>query len=211
MTLVQDEPVTADDERLFLTYIQTNPINRQILALAPRLGIPDWWLTAGALFQTVWNVLDGRKPGAGIRDYDLFYFDKDTSFEAEDAVIRRARELFKDLGVEVEVRNEARVHLWYEEHFGVPALPFTSTTDAIDHFAAKTCCFAVTANENGRLRTYAPHGYDDLFGRKVVPNPVLAPGDVYLAKTNRWRAEWPSLTVLPWPAVKSEEGVIRAL
>ncbi|WP_311380490.1 nucleotidyltransferase family protein [Arthrobacter sp. ISL-69] len=193
--------MTSDDERLFLTYIQRNPINRQILQLAPALGVSDWWLTAGALFQTVWNVLDGRNPGAGIRDYDLFYFDEDTSYDAEDAVIHRARELFKDLDAEVEVRNEARVHLWYEEHFGVPAVPFTSTVDAIDHFAAKTCCFAVTADEHGGVTTYAPHGYDDLFGRNVVPNPVLAPRDVYLDKTKRWSTEWPSLNIQPWPAV----------
>lgn len=193
--------MTSNDERLFLTYIQRNPANQQILDLAPQLGVGDWWLTAGALFQTVWNVLDGREPGAGIRDYDLFYFDEDTSYEAEDAVIRRARRLFKDLGVDVEVRNEARVHLWYEEHFGVPAVPFTSTADAIDHFAAKTCCFAVTADGCGGLTTYAPHGYDDLFGRKVVPNPVLAPRDVYVTKTKRWSTEWPSLTIQPWPTV----------
>jgi hypothetical protein len=68
--------------------------------------------------------------------------------------------------------------------------------------AAKTGCFAVTTDDDGGLRTYAPHGYDDLFGRKVVPNPVLAPRDVYVTKTGRWSAEWPSLTVLPWPAVK---------
>lgn len=71
--LGQDEPATRHDERLFLAYIHRNPVNRQILQLAPRLGVGDWWLTAGALFQTVWNVLDGRDPGAGIRDYDLFY------------------------------------------------------------------------------------------------------------------------------------------
>ncbi|UKA63383.1 nucleotidyltransferase family protein [Arthrobacter sp. FW306-04-A] len=193
--------MTSDDERLFLSYVQRNPVNRKILQLAPCLGVGDWWLTAGALFQTVWNVMDARDPGAGIRDYDLFYFDKDTSYEAEDAVIRRAQILFTDLGAEVEVRNEARVHLWYKEHFGVPAEPFTSTADAIDHFAAKTCCFAVTADDNGSLTTYAPHGYDDLFGRKVVPNPILAPRDVYLTKTKRWSAEWPSLAVQPWPAV----------
>jgi hypothetical protein len=201
--LGHDGLVTTDAERLFLTYIQRNPINRQILQLAPALGVSDWWLTAGALFQTVWNVLDGRDPGAGIRDYDLFYFDADTSYEAEDAVIHRARELFKGLDAEVEVRNEARVHLWYEEHFGVPAVPFTSTSDAIDHFAAKTCCFAVAADEHGGVTTYAPHGYDDLFGRNVVPNPVLAPRDVYLTKTRRWSTEWPSLNIQPWPTVNA--------
>ena len=134
----QDDAVTIIDERHFLAYIHENPVNGQILQLAPLLGVHDWWLTAGALFQTVWNVLEGRDSRAGIKDYDLFYFDEDTSYEAENAVILRARELFRDLGVDVEVRNEARVHLWYEEHFGVPANPFTSTTDAVDHFAAKT-------------------------------------------------------------------------
>ncbi|MHA7305687.1 nucleotidyltransferase family protein [Arthrobacter sp. TMN-49] len=195
--------MTTNDEQLFLSYIQKNPINGQILQLAPLLDVSDWWLTAGALFQTVWNVLEGKDPLAGIRDYDLFYFDVDTSYEAENAVILRARELFKDLGVEVEVRNEARVHLWYEEHFGVPAIPFTSTTDAVDHFAAKTCCFAVTSDKAGNLATYAPHGYEDLFARKIVPNPVLAPQDVYETKTKRWSTQWPSLTVMPWPAGRS--------
>lgn len=195
----QDDAVTIIDERLFLAYIHENPVNGQILQLAPLLGVHDWWLTAGALFQTVWNVLEGRDSRAGIKDYDLFYFDEDTSYEAENAVILRARELFRDLGVDVEVRNEARVHLWYEEHFGVPANPFTSTTDAVDHFAAKTCCFAVTSDEAGSLTTYASHGYEDLFARKVVPNPVLAPQDVYEAKARRWSAEWPTLEVQPWP------------
>lgn len=200
--------MTTNDEQLFLAYIDKNPVNGQILNLAPLLGVSDWWLTAGALFQTVWNVLEGKNPRAGIRDYDLFYFDEDTSYEAENAVILRARELFKDLDVDVEVRNEARVHLWYEDHFGVPAIPFTSTADAIDHFAAKTCCFAVTSDRAGVLTTYAPHGYDDLFARKVVPNPVLAPQAVYETKTKRWSAEWPSLTVLPWPTARSFNEVL---
>lgn len=195
----QDDAVTTIDEQLFLAYVQKNPVNGRILQLAPRLGVPDWWLTAGALFQTVWNVLEGKDPRAGIKDYDLFYFDEDTSYEAENAVILRARELFKDLGVDVEVRNEARVHLWYEERFGVPASPFTSTTDAVDHFAAKTCCFAVTSNDAGVLTTYAPHGYVDLFARRVVPNSVLAPHEVYEAKARRWSTQWPTLEVLPWP------------
>ncbi|WP_345469269.1 nucleotidyltransferase family protein [Glutamicibacter ectropisis] len=191
--------MSANDEQLFLKYVQENPINKQILQLAPQLGVSDWWLTAGALFQTVWNVLEGKDPQNGIRDYDFFYFDEDTSYEAEDAVIRRAQELFKDIDAEIEVRNEARVHIWYEEHFGVPAIPFLSSTDAIDHFAAKTCCFAVTTGKNGKTRVYAPHGYEDLFARRIIPNPVLAPREVYEAKIKRWLSTWPSLRAEPWP------------
>ncbi|MDQ1047340.1 hypothetical protein QFZ76_005576 [Streptomyces sp. V4I2] len=33
----------------------------------------------------------------------------------------------------------------------------------------------------------------------VRPNPVLAPREVYKAKTRRWQEQWPELTVLPWP------------
>ncbi|MCD2099395.1 nucleotidyltransferase family protein [Rhodococcus rhodochrous] len=31
------------------------------------------------------------------------------------------------------------------------------------------------------------------------PNPVLAPREVYDVKARRWQAEWPRLTVVPWP------------
>lgn len=187
-----------DQRTRFLSCIEQNPINVAVLARSPDLGLPDWWLTAGALFQTVWNVLDGRDPRQGIADYDLFYFDpSDLSYEAEDVVIRRAAALFADLEATVEVRNEARVHLWYEQHFGVPAAPFTSSRDAIDHFASTTCCFGVRARSSGSSEVYAPHGYADLFAKRIRPNPLLAPPEVY-EKTRRWLTEWPDLVVDPW-------------
>jgi uncharacterized protein len=190
----------VDQRARFLDLVQRNPINAAILARGPALAVPDWWLTAGAVFQTVWNVLDGRDPRAGIADYDVFYFDaSDLSYEAEDAVIRRAESLFADLGVTVEVRNEARVHLWYEAHFGVPGVRFSSSRDAIDHFASTTCCFGVSRTADGELIDYSPHGYADLFAKHVRPNPRLAPRQVYEAKVRRWQQEWPSLVVDPWP------------
>jgi hypothetical protein len=185
----------------FLDLVQRNPMNVSILDRGPMLGVPDWWLTAGAVFQTVWNILDGRDPGAGIADYDVFYYDaSDLSYEAEDAVIRHAESLFADLGVTVEVRNEARVHLWYESRFGVPGVQFSSSRDAIDHFASTTCCFGVSRSMHGEVVDYAPHGYADLFAKRVRPNPRLAPREVYETKARRWRQEWPSLVVEPWPA-----------
>ena len=75
-------------EQRFLEIVLADPTVATVLDRAPALGLTDWWLTAGVLFQTVWNALTGRAPGAGIRDADFFYFDDDTSWEAEDAVIR---------------------------------------------------------------------------------------------------------------------------
>jgi hypothetical protein len=184
----------------FEAMIARNPTVVAILERMPALGAPDCWLAAGALFQTVWNCLTERDPAAGIRDYDLNYFDPaDLSWEAEDAVIRRAAELFGDLDAIVEVRNEARVHLWYEQRFGVPCPPLTRTTDAIDTFPNTSSCFAVRPGATG-LEVYAPHGFSDLFSLVARPNPVLAPRAVYERKTARWREQWPALRVLPWPA-----------
>ena len=135
---------------------------------------------------------------SGLRDADPFSFDPDTSWDAEDAVIRRGAELFGDLPVLVEIRNEARVHLWYADRFGTPAPPFRDCAYAIDAFAA-LCCYGVTVDADGRPRVYAPYGFDDLLRLVVCPNRRgPAPRHVYEAKAARWTSVWPELTVLPW-------------
>lgn len=190
-----DEQLVALEEVLSL-----NETLVEVLERAAGLATPDWYLTAGCLFQTVWNVATGRPPTHGIRDYDLFYFaPDDLSWEAEDRVIRAGAALFADLPVAVEIRNEARVHLWYEEKFGVPCPPNTSVESAVDSFAATTCCLAIRQEPDGRWRFYAPHGLSDVFNLVLRPNPALAPASVYRAKADRWRQLWPELTVLPWP------------
>ena len=187
------------DEAAFIATIRRNPVVVDVLERAGALDLPDWYLVSGCLFQTVWNVLSGHEPTRGIRDYDFFYFDDgDLSWEAEDAVIRRAADVFAGCGGALEVRNEARVHLWYEDHFGVPCPPYASTEAAIDSFAATACCVGVRLAA-GRHHVYAPHGFDDLAAFVLRPNAVLAPRSVYETKAARWRALWPELTVLPWP------------
>ena len=178
--------------------ILTNPVNRTILQRVPELDLPNWRLTAGCLFQTVWNEIGGFEPTYGIRDYDLFYFDGgDLSWEAEDEVIRRCAAALADVDAEVEVRNQARVHLWYEDRFGVRSEPFRSVEDGIRSFQVTGACVAVSTAASGP-RTYAPFGLNDVFGMVVRPNPLRGTRESYEAKTKRWAHTWPGLTVLPW-------------
>jgi len=101
-----------------------DPVNAALMARLPALALPQGFLTAGCLFQAAWNHTAGRPPGWGVKDYDVFYFDdSDLSWEAEDAVIRRVNEAVADLGATVEVKNQARVHLWYEQRFKAHSLP----------------------------------------------------------------------------------------
>jgi uncharacterized protein len=171
-----------------------------VLEKACLLGLPGWYLAAGALCQTVWNLVSGFTPDAGIRDYDLIYFDgADLSWDAEDAVIRAARGLFADLPADVEIRNQARVHLWYEDKFGRPCQPFDCTEAAIDTFPATATCVGVRSAADGHCSVYAPFGLSDMFSMVVRPNTTLCPQRVYEAKATRWKERWPALSVLPWP------------
>ncbi|GAB48791.1 hypothetical protein MOPEL_081_00050 [Mobilicoccus pelagius NBRC 104925] len=193
---------TSSLEARTIAAAAADPVCAAILDRMPHLGLSEWWLTAGAVFQNVWNAVEGHAPGYGIKDYDVFYFDDtDLSWEAEDAVIRRASDLFHDVPAQIELRNEARVHLWYEAKFGTPATPFTSATDAIDSFASTTCCVGLTrASADGPTGTqiYAPFGLDDVFAMHMRPNRRLAPQTVYDAKVTDYRRRWPSLTSDPW-------------
>src|SRR5512146_733285 len=145
----------------FLEAIRRNPFNRIILERLPALALPDCWLVSGALFQTVWNTRTSRRPDHGIKDYDIFYFDPDLSWEAEDAAIQRMNALFADLGIAMELRNQARVHLWYEQKFGMPYPTLTCATDGIDRFLMHNAQVGIHAIED-EAEVYAPRGFDDI-------------------------------------------------
>jgi hypothetical protein len=184
-------------EAEFVAAVLTNPVNATILARLPQLEVDDAWLVSGALFQTVWNSITGRAPTYGIRDYDVFYFDADVSWEAEDAIITRAERVFADVAAAIEIRNQARVHLWYEEKFGTPYPPLTRATDGIDRFLMH--CAQVGMRARGRdLDVYAPHGFDDVARMIVRPNRAenFQP-DRYREKAERWKSLWPEITILP--------------
>ena len=167
----------------------------------PALNLSAWYLGAGCVAQTIWNLAHGKAPSADILDYDLVYYDRDLSEEREDRVTREARELVADLHIELDVMNEARVHTWYPERFGYRIQPYQSTEDAIGTWP--TTATAIGVRPSGRqLEVSAPFGTDDLFNLVVRPNRVQITPAIYDAKVTRWIARWPSLVALPW-----EEGV----
>jgi hypothetical protein len=183
-------------ESEFIALALGNRTNAQILARLPSLGLADCWLVSGCLFQSVWNAMDGHPPERGIKDYDLFCFEPDTSWEAEDAAIKHANAAFADLGVLIELRNQARVHLWYAAKFGAPYPPLTRASDGIDRFLSRNCMVGIRPNGQG-FDVYAPHGFDDIAAMIVRPN--ITPNFQaarYFEKAARWQTLWPALTIL---------------
>ena len=163
------------------------------------IGLPQWRLVAGCLYQTVWNVLTGRPRGTGIKDYDLIYYDAgDLSWEAEDAVIRRVIAATQDCVGPVEVRNQARVHLWFPERFGTVYPQLRAADEALRNYSSIAHAVGVRLEPDGRLDVVAPFGLDDLFAMTIRPNRALDNAATHGAKAERMKAIWPEVTVEPW-------------
>jgi hypothetical protein len=176
----------------FFADIQRNPHNRAILDRWDALALPDGWLVAGCLFQTVWNLASGWLPTADIQDYDLFYFNADDlSDEGERRMQAHVEAVLGDLGVTLEATNQARVHLWYEDYFGHPYEPLGCSKDGIDRFLVPATCVGV--RPNGEV--YAPNGLECLYAGELRMNPLKAHRDLFERKAASYQRRWPWLTI----------------
>ena len=182
----------------FISDIRQNPANCALLERLPVLDLPDAWLVAGCLFQTVWNLRCGRPAQAGIKDYDVFYFDgSDLSAEAEAAVDVRVQALFSDLSIPIEVKNQARVHTWYPEYFGFNYNALHSTRDGIARFLVPCTCVGLRIGDGASTAAlYAPYGLDELYGGILRPNPLIDHRSLFRQKAQSYRARWNWLQIV---------------
>ncbi|MEE4011268.1 nucleotidyltransferase family protein [Roseibium sp. FZY0029] len=179
--------------------IRSIPHVMEILTTLRDLDLPDAWLVSGGIYQTVWNVLTNRPMLHGIKDFDIIYFDgQDLSYEAEDAVIGKVNEALPEWVSLLEVRNQARVHLWYQQRFRRPYRPLDCAMDSLVTYASRTHAVAARLTKDGRMVLHAPFGLANLFGMRLVPNYTQPNAETYVEKAERMKALWPELTVVPW-------------
>ena len=187
----------SDPERRLAGIVRADPGLMHVLATVRGLGLEDWRVFSGAVYQSVWNAVTGRPAGYGIRDYDLGYFDPDVSWDAEDAVIRRVAAAFeppfRDM---VEVRNQARVHLWFEGRFGEPYEVLTGTDEALARFVAPAFAVGVRLEDDDTVSVAAPFGLEDVFGMVLRPNPNRPLAKGWEKAVANASARWPELTVV---------------
>jgi len=189
----------AEQRAALADIIRSSPILAEVLRGLRDDGLPDHLLVAGAIYNLVWNRLTGRPDLNGINDIDVFYFDdRDLSYEAEDVVIQRLARRFAHLPLPVQVRNQARVHLWFPQRFGVAFEPLTSSGEMLGRYASKTHSVGARLKADDSLTIVAPFGLDDIFSFRIVPNKVLMNKPAHEAKGARAKGVWPELTVVPW-------------
>lgn len=169
----------------------------QVMRTIRELDLPDWIIFSGAIYQRVLNHLGGRDLDYGIKDYDVGYFDaSDISYEAEDAVIQRVAAAFEPpLREMVEVRNQARVHVWFEGKFGEPYSPLTCSADAPSRFVSPMFAVGARLEKDDAMTIVAPFGLNDLFARVLRPSPDRGERNFPRIAANTV-ARWPEIQVL---------------
>jgi len=174
------------------TIIRSDPDLMGLLGSLREVALPQWRLVSGCLYQTVWNALTNRPRGTGIHDYDVIYFDaEDLSWAAEDAVIQRVTSKLP-----LQLRNQARVHLWYEQHFGAAYPPLRCADESLMRYPLTVQAVGARLENDGRLDIVAPFGLDDVFAMAMRPNPSCPHPPSFEAKAARAHTIWPEVRVI---------------
>jgi hypothetical protein len=179
--------------------IMSNKMINEAVKRANQLEIEHYYISAGCIAQTVWNYLWDYPLEYGIKDIDFIYFDgENLDFESENGVITQVKELYSDIEIEVDVKNQARVHLWYENHFGYAIEPYASLEASINTFPTTATAIGVRLDKDNEFKVYAPFGLNDLFGKLVRANKVQVTKNIYDGKAASWLNKWPDLKIVPW-------------
>ena len=182
----------------FEKIIMSNEIVKNILVKAVNLGLSDYYIGAGCIAQTIWNNQMNYSLINAISDIDFVYYDNsDLSCEKEDMIIKYIVKEITPCSIKLDIKNHARVHLLYEEHFGYKIKPYKSLEDAINTWPTTATSIGVRL-ENSKMRIYSLFGLNDLFGMIVRPNKTQITEEIYVQKVNKWKAKWPTLKIIPW-------------
>jgi len=88
-----------------------------------------------------------------------------------------------DFYSQIDVKNQARVHLWYEKHFAYAIKPYPSLEAAINTWPTTVTTLEARRDAHGKWIVYAPFGLNDLFGMVVIANKAQITQEIYERKS----------------------------
>lgn len=109
-----------------------------------------------------------------------------------------AARLLPDLSAPLQIKNQARVHLWYPDKYGIPYSALTSASEGIMRFVSTTNAVGVKRTGEDYLDVFAPYGLSNVWDMVMKPNRITPLANIYAEKAERWQKQWPKLIVRPW-------------
>lgn len=191
-----------------------DPERQAIIGAVEKLGLPDSWLAAGFVRNTVWDSLFPPAKHYGLNDIDVVYWkgldayglpegdmarairaqEPNPIWDEEEVMVRKLAEQFPNYSFEV--KNQARMHC--SPARTVQDAPYRSSGEAIGRWIETATAVGIHATGDGSYAVLAPHGLSDL------GNGVLRPTDPAYearlherAETKGWLTRWPQLRIEP--------------
>lgn len=188
-------PATNHDRLISL--IRDCPWLMDALRAGREVDAPNWVIGAGAIRDLVFEHLHGRLAPPP-RDIDYAFFDAlDLRVEREEAIEAELRSRCPELPFEA--RNQARVHLWYQQHFGYPIEPYRSIEHAVSTWPETATAVAARLLPDGSIQLFAQLGLDDLFAGVLRRNPAQVTPEIFrerLARRPDLATQWPRVRVI---------------
>ena len=184
-----------------ISILRKNTDLMDILNFIGTLKLQNYYIAAGSVFQTVWNYYDKKDLNYNIKDIDVIYYnDKDLSVDTDIKYYNLIDEFCKSKGYkyEIDVSNEARMHLWKKEKFNIDVEPYTCSEDAIDKWIATVHAIGIT-KEDDEIRIYAPYGLSDIFSKTIRPiKHKNNTKEIFDKKAASWNKRFDSLNIIEW-------------
>ena len=172
-----------------------------VLDYLEKLELPNFYIASGSVFQTIWNYQDNKDLNYGIKDIDIVYYDKinlskEHETKIEDKIIQFISN--ENLNYEIDVHNEARMHLWKKENENKEIDQYKNSEDAISKLIATVQAIGITKID-GKIEVYAPYGFSDILSKTI--RPIKHEGnssDLYYKKVKTWEKRFDKLSMIEW-------------
>ena len=190
-----------EQEKEAIAILKKNTELMEVLNFVSKLNLPNFYIGAGSVFQTIWNYYDGKTLNHGIKDIDVIYYNKDDlNPETDKKYCEKINEycIKKGLDFEIDVSNEARMHLWKKAHFNIDTEQYKNTEDAINQWIATIHAIGITKDDR-KIKIYAPFGLSDIYSRTLRPiKHKYNTKEMYDNKVKSWNARFDNLKIIEW-------------
>lgn len=186
---------------MFIYILKKNKDLMSILDYIYELELPNFYIAAGSVFQTIWNYYDNKPLNSEIKDIDIIYYDannlsKEDEEKIEDKIVTHFKEL--NINYEFDVHNEARMHLWKKSNENKNIDQYKNSEYSIDKWIATVYSICIT-KENDEIKVYAPYGLSDIFSRTIRPIKHKDNSkELYEKKVKSWSSRFNNLKIVEW-------------
>ena len=197
---MQYENISKQNE-ILINILKRNTNLMKVLDFIDTLNLPNYYIAAGSVFQTIWNYFDNVDLNNNIKDIDVIYYDKTNLDVNKDIdICNKIIEFCKNnnLNYEIDVSNEARMHLWKKEHENKDVEQYRNSEDAINYWIANMHAIGIT-KINNELYVYAPFGLSDIYSRTIRPiKHKYNSKELYDKKVKSWSSRFDNLNIVEW-------------